>query len=266
MELISSYLSKPIISIYEASMVGTVISATFDKKMRRVCSLLVISDIDEEEIIYTIPINRIMTADNALTIKNRNCVRRYVESSIFVKSPINHPVYSTTGEKKGIIRDVTFDENNYQVLDLLLEESTISANDVASISNSLVIIKGDGFTRLQPPRAPRIRKSPKPYQEEIVEQELHQMNMEIDDDNDDEIDNIEPEPFKPQTLKVEERVNTPARIISDYSFLLNRKVLADVYSTTGELIIPAGASISIHTVEIARRHGKLVELTVGSRL
>ena len=60
--------------------------------------------------------------------------------------------------------------------------------------------------------------------------------------------------------------NAPARIISDYSFLLDRKVLADVYNTTGELIIPANSRITTEIVDIARRYGKLVELTVGSRL
>jgi len=269
MELIGNYLSKPIISIYEASMIGTVISATFDKKMRRVCALLIVSDNEEDEILYYVPINRIITAENALTVKNRNSVRRYEESNIFVKCPINHPVYMTTGEKKGTVRDVSFDEKTFEVIEIILDSEKISAEKVASVSNSLMILKGEGFTRLQPPRARRTKK-PKaendgvkdtPDREYIPTYQATIMPQEEEEENYEEI------PAETvTTVKKDERVSIPARIISDYSFLLNRLVLQDVYSTTGELIIPANTRITVQTVETARKHGKLVELTVGSRL
>jgi hypothetical protein len=102
-------------------------------------------------------------------------------------------------------------------------------------------------------------------EEEVKEvKEIKEIEEEIETEEE-----KKPEPPAP-AKKPEEKPFTPsgapARIISDYSFLLNRLVLQDVYSTTGELIIPANSKISVQTVETARRYGKLVELTVGSRL
>lgn len=279
MEYLSSYLSKQIISIYEASMIGTVISATFDKKMRRICALLVVSDNDEEEVIYNVPIGRIVTADNALTIKNKNAVKKYIDSELFVKSPINLPVFTTSGEKKGIIKDIEFDGQTFQVSNLVLEDSLMPANEVASISNTLVIIKGDGFTRLQAPRVRKRRTTSRnisdvkmdqnnPVPEKIGNGHLNYNDDQIYDDM--EENEYREEMLNPITSKPKPpyngAYNAPARIISDYSFLLDRKVLADVYNTTGELIIPANSRITTEIVDIARRYGKLVELTVGSRL
>lgn len=277
MELISNYLSKPVISIYEAAMQGTVINATFDKKMRRVCSLLIVSDNDEVDVVYSIPIARIVTVDNALTIKNSNSIRQYLESNIFVKCPINLPVYTTNGLIKGIIRDVLFDAKTFLVSEIILDEMKIPAETVVSVSNSLVIIKGEGFTRLQPPRAPRRRQISEDqlsFDDKIEEEEEiedKQIPLPIDKPFEKRCvfpeENIEEEDTETPIIPIkEEKTNIPTRIISDYSFLLGRMVLANVYNTSAELIIPANTRITVETVEKARRYGKLVELTVGSRL
>ncbi len=288
MELISNYLSKPVISIYEASIIGTVINITFDKKMKRVCSLLIVSDTDEDEALYAIPISRIMTVDNALTIKNGNSVTLYEESNIFVRSPINHPVYLTTGEKKGIVQDVAFDEKSFEVIELCLDNEKIPAAKVASVSNTLVILKGEGFVRVQAPRAKRERKFipsehieksfRKDYDDEgeraDYEEEYEELKNQYTYEKANKVfiskeegEEDEKEPYV-EVLNQNSRgkISMPARIISDYSFLLNRKVLQDVYNTMGELIIPANTVITAETVETARRCGKLVELTIGSRL
>lgn len=269
MELISKYISKPIISIYEASIIGIVINVTFDRKMKRVCSLLAVSDKDKEEITYSIPINRIKKSDNALVIKNKNSIKQFIENNIYIKCPINNPIYTTNGEYKGIVKDISFNDN-FEIMELILNDEKISANLIASASDTLIIIKGKGFTRLQPPRAPRKKKII--AKQSKIEDYLQELNKniynnidtkdEIEEDNyqNTKIDNEEP------LEEIQDKISIPARIISDYSFLLDRIVLSDIYSTSGEIIIPSNTKISVATVEIARKHGKLVELTVGSRL
>ena len=57
---------------------------------------------------------------------------------------------------------------------------------------------------------------------------------------------------------------TPARIISDYDFLLGRTLLRNLTTYAGTLIAAQGTVINKELVETASRHGKLVELTLNS--
>lgn len=58
--------------------------------------------------------------------------------------------------------------------------------------------------------------------------------------------------------------HNPTRIICDYDFLLGRTLGADLTTYTGELLAPKGAIITASVVELARAHGKLVDLTLNS--
>ena len=57
---------------------------------------------------------------------------------------------------------------------------------------------------------------------------------------------------------------TPARIITDYDFLLGRTLLRDLFTYANTLIARAGTIVSKELVETSARHGKLVELTLNS--
>ena len=58
--------------------------------------------------------------------------------------------------------------------------------------------------------------------------------------------------------------HNPTRIICDYEFLLGRTLGADLLTYTGDLLAPKGAIITANIVELARAHGKLVDLTLNS--
>lgn len=58
---------------------------------------------------------------------------------------------------------------------------------------------------------------------------------------------------------------TPRRIIADYNFLLGRVLEKDVLSYRGEKLAALGERVTVETVEKARRHGKLIDLTLSSR-
>lgn len=58
---------------------------------------------------------------------------------------------------------------------------------------------------------------------------------------------------------------TPYRIIADYNFLLGRTLADDLVSYSGETLARRGERVSVETVEKARRHGKLMDLTLSSR-
>lgn len=57
---------------------------------------------------------------------------------------------------------------------------------------------------------------------------------------------------------------TPARIISDYDFLLGRTLLRDLLTYAGTLIAKQGTVVTKDLVETAARYGKLVDLTLNS--
>ena len=58
---------------------------------------------------------------------------------------------------------------------------------------------------------------------------------------------------------------TPYRVIADYNFLLGRTLADDLVSYSGETLARRGERVSVETVENARRHGKLMDLTLSSR-
>ena len=58
---------------------------------------------------------------------------------------------------------------------------------------------------------------------------------------------------------------TPYRIIADYNFLLGRTLADDLVSYSVETLARRGERVSVETVEKARRHGKLMDLTLSSR-
>jgi len=57
---------------------------------------------------------------------------------------------------------------------------------------------------------------------------------------------------------------TPARVITDYDFLLGRTLLRDLSTYAGTLLAKSGTIVTKDLVETASRHGKLVELTLNS--
>lgn len=58
--------------------------------------------------------------------------------------------------------------------------------------------------------------------------------------------------------------HTPSRVISDYSFLLGRTLSKDLTTFAGVLIAKKGDVITDSLVNLAMRHGKLVELALYS--
>lgn len=58
---------------------------------------------------------------------------------------------------------------------------------------------------------------------------------------------------------------TPHRVIADYIFLLGRTLADDLFSYSGEKLASRGMRVTVDLVETARRHGKLMELTLSSK-
>lgn len=58
---------------------------------------------------------------------------------------------------------------------------------------------------------------------------------------------------------------TPHRVIADYNFLLGRTLTDDILSYSGEKLASRGMRVTVDLVETARRHGKLMELTLSSK-
>lgn len=57
---------------------------------------------------------------------------------------------------------------------------------------------------------------------------------------------------------------TPARVITDYDFLLGRTLLRDLNTYAGTLLAKEGTIVTKDLVETAARYGKLVDLTLNS--
>lgn len=84
----------------------------------------------------------------------------------------------------------------------------------------------------------------------------------------DDEDNAAPLPkeFKGATARIITGGKLPQKLISDYSFLLGRVVTANIYNMRKELVIKKQTLVTVDTVIRARKAGKLLELTLNSRV
>ena len=59
---------------------------------------------------------------------------------------------------------------------------------------------------------------------------------------------------------------TPQRLIGNSNFLIGRKAIKTIYGLNNEIIIRKDNIINAKNLENAKRHSKLVELTVFSKI
>lgn len=136
---LSELLQKPLLCLYEGELLGNINKVFFDKSRKKIKGFEILN---EEEICYFLYPKHIYTiGKHAITIKNKqHLVLALNEETSSDILPINVKVYSLQGEYLGVVKDYSITDK-YIVESLILDnQQLINISDMASFSNSSVVV------------------------------------------------------------------------------------------------------------------------------
>lgn len=241
MKKLSEYLGKQIVNLAAAKEEGVIINGILDDRLKKISCFVVVNEESYDEIELLLPIKAVIHGADILYIKDAKFVEQLPPQ--FIKSPLNARVFNTDGESVGIVKDISFDDKGY-IQALILEDREILQSEILIATSSIVTVKGISKLRIarkKPQEVPEVKKM---------------MNIPI------QVQNIQNETAASEQEPSEDEL--PPRIITDYTFLLGRKVTKNIRSA-GEIIILENTVIDDSVVKTARHNGKLVELTINSK-
>ena len=229
---VSNIISSYVVSVYNGQIEGVVSNILFNEKKR--AKYLIISQNDEQFLVLdTAKIYKI--GDGAVIVKNSNALDLMASKELEIKncfSPINSIVVSLNGNFLGYVSDIELDEKLNMKNFVVREGEVINLNNIINISDSAIIISTD-------------EKKPK------LGNFKEKSKIEISLNNSNEIVSILE---KPDTI-------LPNRTVTNYNFLINRKVSKNILNFNGEVIIKENQIITSKILDIARINGKIRELT-----
>lgn len=227
---ISSLVGKPVVSIFEGHMVGYVKNVLFDEKLKKINYF---EFFDEEENEYLVTSKDIYAIDDAIVVKNCNCIMPKDTVDLKEKSPVNFLVFLTNGKKIGKICDVEVDKKLKTLCFEIDNKTELSTNQILNIGKDIAILKTNNMTKLA-------NYKPK---NKIITQKIA-------------TDNI---------VTIQNKITTPKKLLTDnYRFLIGRKLDKNIYAQNNQLIAKKQTLITSNIIDIASKNGKLKELTNSS--
>lgn len=252
MNLLSEIISKPVLNLYSGKIDGTVKNAIFDECYKKVQTLIIF---DEEEEEYSLKTNKIYSiGNNSIVIKNSEALELSINQEIPAeKNPINLEVYSTSGNYLGKLIDIELNDK-FEVESFITTEQKIAYKQIINVGPNIIINDGDKQLKL-------CNLKPKKINKKAVEILNVTIMPKISD------------PVEDQTKQVVEekksyKINAqplPQKVMGNGNFLIGRKALKTIYGINNEIIIKKDTLINSKNLESAKKHSKLVELTIYSK-
>ncbi len=232
MAKVSNIISSYVVSLFNGQTEGVVSNILFNNKKK--AQYLIISQNDETFLtletkdIYAI-------GDGAVIIKNSGLLNLYESKLMETEncfSPINSIVVNINGDFLGYVSDIELG-SKYEILNINVgKNTTINLCDVVNVTDSAIIT-------CIGKKKPKISSF---KEKQTIPTPLN--NIKVNALNSKQIETI-----------------LPARSITNYNFLINRKVNRDILNFNGEIIIKENQIINSKILDIARINGKIRELT-----
>lgn len=290
---VSELLSKPLISLYDAKVIGVVSNIIFDAKMMKGRLLVVVNDDIDDTNNKFIELKDIANLNyDAVVIKNSECLTNTWNTvTLGAGNPINCACYNQDGKYLGIVKDVYLE--NQKVLSLLIECEEYPANTLLSFSDKLLIFNDTGLPiKLKPTKHVPLKNEINGNQNVNIHnidhetgtesnKKTHSASMTVNENN----SALKSLPLEAQRLietMAQVKIDLPTKIPQkntlvsrtpiiegggqnqNYQFLIGKTLQKDIYSITNELILPQETVITDKEIEIARGNGKLVQLALHS--
>lgn len=294
---LSSLLFKPVIERDTSNVVGRIKNAYFSQGCTTIAYFVVSSC--KQGCDALLPIADVLCFADAIVVQNDANVRCIddVDFTLFSNGIIGMEVYTQNGILKGKIQKVEFAKGG-KVSKLCTENEQFTPQNVACVGD-VILLKSAKQGKAKKAVIPR------PEKETTVLALKENKKKQITDLSDESVPLLQNETEKtvscssqvdvdfapirlanaPMAIKAtadspyfssnalkmldapstEEDGRTPARIISDYSFLLGRVLAGNLTAYTGTIIAKEGTIVDDALVEKSRRYGKLVDLVLMSK-
>lgn len=249
---ISGIVSKQVVSLSGAKVLGTVIDVKFDASLKRADSLLLVDCEENDEALLKLPLRCVFSLDgDAVVVKNLSAPLESVRAAS--NSPVNLPCYNQDGKSLGTVKDVEIDER-YRTVGFATGAGNYTIEQLLSHSDSLIIFNDTGAPiKLPRPKARPPRQSDKNISVSVTETAIGSAD--------------DAKVYIPEAASA---IATPTVISSpppdlgapDFSFLIGKRVDKALYSTSGELIAAQGSVITQEVIAKAGKLNKLVHLTL----
>lgn len=282
MKKISDILGKNIISIYEGKKIGIIGNAAFDKKLKKLKSLIIYDDDNEQTDRLRVPAANIALEGKAIMIKNLEKVTHdFIDDEC---NPMNASVYNLNGDFLGNVSEILIDEKTLEIHSLELLENTVLQEQIVSSDFKTIVIK-DLNEQIPQTFAPKKRTKKTPLQNENKEQNKPVIKSKIIEESeiikDDSLKNCQKNenPTDAQNIKLNESIGIEnkeetkpqtiiptdiQRLCANFNYLIGRRVLKDVFNLKAEKIAKRNAIITANTLEICKKWGKLIMLARSS--
>lgn len=237
MKLLTDIIAKKVLNLSSGQIEGTIKNACFDKNFKKIENFKMFDNDDEEYLLNTKKIYAI--GQNAVVIKNKEAMILAInENDCSDFSTMNMSVYTADGNKIGRVTDLELTDN-FRLKHLVVGDERLSPENIISIGE-VVVAKGTSPVKLLAKSRTNPFKKPTDKIQTVTIL----------------APKIESETSSP---------STPARAVASPNFLLGRKATKTIYGMNNEIIIRKESAVTAVTLESAKRHGKLTELTVFSR-
>lgn len=267
MILLSDIVSKKVLNIFSGRVEGTVKNLCFDEGCKIVKSLKVFNDEDDE---FSLDAKKIYCAEgSAIVIKNSSAITPALnQCDENEKSPMNLTAYSLSGDDLGLVVDAEL-SNSLKLNFLITKTHRIRADQIINVADNVIVNLEDKKVRVCDFK-PRVQMSESPQKVYIVAPKI-EIGKEgapaSPPSNDDH--NITPLPPPIQNISnVNFKISalpSPQKIVGNSNFLIGRKMARTIYGLNNEIIIRKEFLINEKTIDCARKHGKLMELTMFSK-
>ncbi len=268
---LSDIVSKQVIALSGARLVGTVANVRFSPSLKKADSLLLLDNEENDDGYLCLPVKMITT------MKEDSVVIRSVSRPLTVfrgnaANPVNLPCCNQDGKILGRICDIEFTED-FSVESFAVSEKTYPADTLLSYSDCLVIFNDSGKEiKLPKPKARKPKLSDAAVKATITSYAAEKKeHTEPKNDIANQEQSEEEAMRQPQSAQSDKpTVTTPTAVPSpapdfgapDFSFLLGKRLIRALCTSDGRLIAAENDVITSDVISQAAKENKLVQLAL----
>ena len=232
MSKISDIISKQVVSLYEARLVGTIVNVNFDEKFSKLKNFIVVDEEGDREL--ELSVKDIYSQKDSFVIKNEAKLK-----DVFFEAETNNPInkicITIAGEVLGKISDVEL--CGEEVKEILLESGVkVTPEQVVACESVLIINSGENKVK----RAGFAPRAKKVNTDNIV--------VKIQEEENSSEEKITPKPVQ----------LVPPRFVA--KTLLGQISLKTIKGLNNEIIVKKGEQITNKVLERAKLHNVLNQL------
>lgn len=227
---LSEIISLPIINLFELKIEGTVENVYIHPTTRKITYLKIYNEERDEYSVLELK-NVYKIGKDAVLIANSNKLTLFENKELILEKmvcPLNSFCFDLSGNILGKINEINIEKNTLHSIET--EQNSYPATNIYGLSNAVTLI-GNNKVKIN-------RFSPKTKFSFSKAKTA-------------------------QKVKIESAI--PQKEITNYEFLLKRKLTKDIKNENGEIIAKNGVRVTTNLINKLKCYSKLKELTLNSK-